>query len=75
MRAFIDPNFSLGATRDYLILGIDKLHAQIGAGADENNPVYGEWQWGNPGVFYSEVGFDLLPLRETVSCAPSPVIQ
>ena len=51
MRAFIDLDFSLGTTRDYLILGIDKLHAQIGAGSDENNPTAGQWQWGNGGIF------------------------
>ncbi|WP_018143054.1 nitroreductase family protein [Alloscardovia criceti] len=51
MRAFIDPDFSLGETRDHLILGIDKLHAHIGAQSDETAPVNGEWTWGNGGIY------------------------
>ncbi|MFD0705265.1 nitroreductase family protein [Alloscardovia venturai] len=47
----LDEPLSLGTVRDHLVLGIDKLHFQIGAAADPDNASAGEWSWGFNGVF------------------------
>lgn len=51
MTAHIDPDTELSSLAQYLCLGIAKLHAQIGAGADPDHAVRGEWNWGNNATF------------------------
>ena len=51
MSASIDEKTAFDDIRDSLALGIAKLHAHIGVTSSVDDPVRGEWEWGNYGRY------------------------